>query len=105
MNENEVTPKIGTTCPALTNENYEYHLSGDAYNKFNKCMLNGRTCVGVRVTDPEDASNRFFSRGKAHIDMDDIKKCPVYGSSKEVIELIVKEKAKKELEDKLNQLK
>jgi len=96
-----ITPKVGKTCPALTNEDYEYHLSGDAYSKYNKCMLNGRTCVGINVTDPDDQSSQFFSRGKAGINMDDIKKCPVYGSSKETIAIIVKEKAQRELDLKI----
>lgn len=98
------TPKIGTTCPALMDENYEYDLSGDAYNGHNKCMLNGKTCVGIVVTDPEDRSSQFFSRGKPSVDMDAIQECPVYGSSKETIMTIVKEKAEADLAKKLKHL-
>ena len=99
------TPEIGKTCPALMDENYGYHLSGDAYSKYNKCMLNGRTCMGIVVTDPDDQSTRFFRRGKPSIDLDEIKKCPVYGSSKETIKAILQDKNRQEMDKKLEQLK
>ena len=104
MNEDRITPEIGKTCPALTKENYEYHLSGDAYSEYNKCMLNGKTCIGVVVDDPDDQSSQFFSRGRAFIDTKKIKNCPIYGASKEIIKKIVEERAQSELNDKLKNL-
>ena len=92
--------KIGTTCPALTKENYEYHLSGDARD-YCRCILNDRACTGRVISDPDDASSRFFSRGKCSIEQKGLEKCPLYGSSKETFRQIIKDKAEKELEDKL----
>lgn len=94
------TPVIGATCPALYKENYEYHLSGDS-TKFCLCILNDRKCVGREIIDPDDQSSQFFSRGKCSIDMEEIKKCPMYGMSKETFQTILKEKAQKELDEKL----
>lgn len=90
-------------CPALTNENYEYHLSGDC-NKFCICSLNNLPCKGRIIQDPEDASSNFFSRGKCVIDKDKIKTCPAYGLSKESFILIIKDKAQKELDGKLKNI-
>ena len=101
--ENVITPKIGETCPALTKENYKYHLSGDSA-KFCRCMVNDEPCKGRIIDDPDDQSSQFFSRGKCMIDMEKIKKCPLYGSSKETFAAIIKDKAKKELDEKLKQL-
>jgi len=53
------------------------------------------------VVDLDDQSSQFFSRGKCQVVEKDLKKCPVYGASKETIALIIKEKAQKELEEKL----
>jgi hypothetical protein len=50
-------------CPALTNENYDYMLSGDCLSHCT-CMLNDRRCIGFDVVDPEDRSSQFFSKGK-----------------------------------------
>lgn len=94
------TPQIGTTCPALINENYEYHLSGDC-DEYCRCSINNEPCVGRTINDPDDRSSQFFSRGMCGIDEREIKKCPVYGVSKETFRLILKDRAEKELNDKL----
>ncbi|MFA6090056.1 MAG: hypothetical protein WC755_09445 [Candidatus Woesearchaeota archaeon] len=98
------TPVIGATCPALYKENYEYHLSGDSA-EYCLCILNDQKCAGRVISDPDDQSSQFFSRGKCSIDMEKIKKCPMYGMSKETFQTILKEKAQKELDEKLNHLK
>lgn len=95
----------GTICPALKNEDYEYGLSGDVADEKCLCVLNDEPCMGRVIIDPDDQSSQFFSRGKCAFDMDEIKKCPAYGLSKETLKLILKEKVEKETEEKLNQLK
>lgn len=97
-------PKIGKTCPVMIKENYDYHLSGDAA-KFCVCSLNNKPCLGVVVSDPDEQSSQFFSRGKCMIDTERIKRCPVYGATKEIFELIIKNQIAKELEIKLQNLK
>ena len=96
--------KIGATCPALTKENYEYHLSGDAAD-YCRCILNGRACSGRVISDPDEASSRFFSRGKCSISQKGLEKCPLYGGSKEVFIQILKDKSEKDLEGKLKHFK
>jgi hypothetical protein len=98
------TPEIGKTCPALTNENYEYHLSGDC-RPFCICSLNDQPCKGRVIDDPEDRTSQFFSRAKCMMSKEGLNSCPVYGSSLQVFELIIKEKAEKQLQSKLNNLK
>jgi hypothetical protein len=93
----------GTICPALIKEDYEYHLSGDAA-KFCICTLNNEACKGRVISDPDNLSSQFFSRGKCSIDMEEIKKCPVYGCSASILKLILKEKLEKEMNDKLNSI-
>lgn len=99
-----ITPAIGTTCAALINENYDYHLSGDC-DPFCICILNGRACHGRVIEDPDDQSTRFFSRGKCLISQSGLKSCPIYGASKETFVQIIKDKAQKELEEKLKSVK
>lgn len=94
------TPEIGTTCPALSNENYEYHLAGDC-KVYCICTLNDQPCKGRVISDPEDRSSQFFGRGKCMISKSGLKSCPAYGLSKETFTLIVKDKMQKELEQKL----
>jgi len=96
-------PEIGTTCPALTKENYEYHLSGDA-TEFCICAITGNGCFGRIITDPLDYSSNFFSRGMCNIDLDRIKKCPLYGVSKETFQAVLKDRAQREFNDKVNQI-
>jgi hypothetical protein len=96
-------PVIGQTCPALTNEDYNYHLSGDAAS-FCLCLLNNEGCRGRIITNPDDQSSSFFSRGKCSIDFDRIKSCPLYGMGKETFKTVLKEKTEKELNEKLNKL-
>lgn len=98
--EDLITPQIGTTCPALTNENYEYHLSGDC-KPFCICSLNDQPCKGRIIADPDDQSSQFFSRGKCMISQSGLKSCPVYGASKETFAQIIKDKMQKELDKKL----
>lgn len=97
------TQTIEASCPALTNENYEYHLSGDAAD-YCICSITGNGCFGRVISDPEDRSSQFFSRGKCSIDSEKIKKCPLYGVSKETFVLIIKDRTEKELNEKLNNL-
>ena len=98
------TPEIGATCPALVKENYEYRLSGDC-DEFCRCSINDEACVGRIIRDPEDRSSRFFSRGRCGIDMKEIKTCPVYGVSKETFEALIRDRAQRELDEKLNTVK
>jgi hypothetical protein len=94
------TPEIGKTCPAMTNEYYDYKLSGDA-GKHCTCKLNNIRCIGIVVVDLDDQSSQFFSRGKCQLVESKITDCPVYGASKKTIGRIIKEKAEKELKEKL----
>jgi hypothetical protein len=97
-------PVIGTTCPALTNENYKYHLSGDA-EEFCICAITGNGCFGRVISDPDDQSSQFFSRGKCSIDSEKIKRCPLYGVSKETLAVVLKDRAEREFNDKVSQIK
>lgn len=101
--EDLTTPKIGTTCPGLIEENYDYHLSGNC-QKFCLCMLNNQPCKGRRIEDPENRSSHFFSRGKCMISQSGLKSCPVYGASKETFVTIIKEKMQKELDEKIKSI-
>lgn len=93
-------PQIGQTCPALSNENYDYHLSGDC-NIYCICVLNDKPCLGRRIEDPDDASSQFFSRGKCMISQNGLKKCPAYGLSKDTLSTILREKMENTLNEKL----
>lgn len=99
--KNLITPQKGATCPALTNENYEYHLSGDAAS-FCVCTLNDLGCKGRVIEDPDDQSSQFFSRGKCMIDTEKIKTCPMFGCTAETFKNVLKDKMQKEMKDKLS---
>jgi len=99
----EKTPVIGTTCPALTKENYKYHLSGDC-DEFCRCSITEKPCLGREISDPDDQTSRFFSRGKCSINLNKIKKCPLYGVSKETFQAVLKDRAQREFEEKVNQI-
>lgn len=94
---------LGLICPAMINEKYEYELSGDAGRNCT-CAITDKRCTGVVVADPDDQSSQFFSRGKCMIDDDKLKDCPVYGSSKETFRNLIKDRADKELNEKLKNL-
>ncbi len=96
-------PVIGTTCPALVKENYDYMLSGDCYD-YCRCLVNGTRCPGFYVDDPEDQSSRFFSRGKNIFDPEAIKKCPMYGMSRETFAAVIKDRSEKEVKEKMEHL-
>ena len=85
-------------CTALTNENYEYRLSGDN-NDYCICTLNDRKCIGIDVEDPNNQSSQFFSKGKNVINEKNMQNCPAYGCTKEVITLILEGKTKNKLEN------
>lgn len=104
MSDTLIQPPIGTTCPALTDENYETHLSGDC-GGFLICSVTGKACLGKKIADLEGESSRFFSRAKCYIDTEKIKGCPMHGCSVDIFEAIIKERAEKELNDKLKKLK
>lgn len=95
-------PKIGTTCPALVNEDYTYHLSGDL-GEYCLCSITGYPCLGKVIGDPDDRSSHFFGRGRCGIDSNAIKRCPLYGASKETLKVVLTDKAKKEYTEKINQ--
>jgi len=94
---------IGTTCPALTKEDYKYHLSGDAAD-YCLCAITGNGCFGRVISDPDDQSSQFFSRGKCSIDPEKIKRCPLYGVSKSTLGVVLKDRAQQEYEEKLSQM-
>lgn len=95
---------IKTICPALTKEDYKYHLSGDA-EEYCICAITNLKCLGRVIDDPDDQSTQFFSRGKCIIDPDMIKRCPLYGVSTETLKYVLKDKAQKEFDEKINQIK
>lgn len=96
-----VKPKIGTTCPALIKENYQQDLSGDCLRNC-KCAVTDNRCLGVIVE--EHGSSQFFSRGYNRIDTEKIKKCPMYGCSKETLIQAVKERMESKLTDKISEM-
>jgi hypothetical protein len=96
-------PDVGTTCPALINENYEYHLSGDC-RSFCICSLNNQACKGRVVRDPDELTGRFFQRGRCMISQKGLESCPVYGASKEVFVQILKDKMQNELDLKIKNI-
>lgn len=97
-------PVIGETCPALTNENYGTHLSGDC-QQFCKCSITNNACFGRVIADKDDESSQFFSRAKCYISDEGLAKYPLFGASISTFELILKDRAEKELKDKLAKLK
>lgn len=92
--------EIGTTCPALTKENYSYMLSGDC-SEYCICSLTDKPCIGRTITDPNDQSSQFFSRAKCGIDKEELKYCPVYGVSKETFAAIVTDRSLHTFKEKL----
>jgi len=105
MSDEYVIPEIGKTCPALTDEYYDYKLSGDAYTEHCRCAINGEKCVGFVIRDVDDQSSQFFSRGKNFLDPKKIKKCPLYGMSKKTFKTIIKERAEREMNEKIDKIK
>jgi len=100
MKDSYVPGTYGSTCPALINENYDYHLSGDC-DEFCRCIINGKKCIGRVIEDRDDASTQFFSRAMCLMNEDLLNKCPMYGLSKETFALIIKEKLQLEMDKKL----
>lgn len=97
------SPVVGTTCPALTKENYKYHLSGDC-DEFCRCSITAKPCLRREIDDPDDASSQFFSRGKCSINFEKIKRCPLYGVSKEMFQSVLKDRASREFNEKVSQI-
>ena len=97
---NSYIPEMGKTCPAMSNEDYEYHLSGDC-GDYCHCMITGKACLGRTIEDPEDASSRFVSRAKCMIDPDKLNRCPLLGAPKPIFAEVVKAKTEAELANKL----
>jgi len=91
-----ITPQIGTTCPALKKEDYEYHLSGDC-TSYCICLLTNKPCIGRRIADPQDRTSQFFSRAKCMISQKGLHDCPIYGVSKDLFVEIFKDKANQEI--------
>lgn len=101
---NTNTSKNESLCPALSNENYEYHLSGDA-EAFCICTMNNLPCIGRVIKDPQNRSSQFFSRAKCMIDTNLLKTCPMYGCSIKTFKGVLRDKMQKELCEKLNSFK
>ena len=93
----------GNFCPALMNENYDYHLSGDC-QEFCICSVTNTPCLARTIKDPDDQSSQFFSRGRIIMDSVKANKCPVFGVSKETFASIIKDKMEKEMKEKLDNL-
>jgi len=96
-------PKVGETCPAMINEDYEYHLSGDCLS-YCTCLLNDEQCVGIVRVDDDDRSSEFFSRARNRFDEEAINRCPMYGVSAETIKQFIIEKANTEMEKKIGKI-
>ena len=103
MNNDIFIPEAGTTCHALINENYETMLSGEC-NKFCTCAITERQCSGAYIDDSEDASSQFVSRARNHMSNRRLNSCPMYGLSREIYVLAVKERAQKKLEETLSKM-
>lgn len=101
-NPEKQTP--GTICPALSNEDYDYKLSGD-FKTNCICIITGKKCLGKTIQDPEDQSSQFFSRGRIIMVEEKLNQCPCYGISKDILKIILQERLDKENEIKLDLLK
>lgn len=97
-------PKIGTTCSALINEDYQYHLSGDC-NKFCICSITDKPCLGREISDDKDRSSQFFSRARCGIVKEKLYRCPAYGLFKEMTTQLIELRQKTILQEKLEKLK
>lgn len=104
MQSKKADPTIGATCPALTNENYDYHLSGEC-SAYCICAINQKPCLGRIIGDFDEQSSRFVGRAKCTIDAKEISKCPVYGASIETLKVILEERIHCENTQRLNSLK
>jgi len=90
-------------CEALINRNSEYRLSGDCAEFF-LCAITGAPCIGRQITDDDDQSSRFFSRGHATIDKEALKNCASYGITKEELPEVIRKRREKETQDLINKL-
>ena len=96
-------PEVGSVCPAMINEDYTYHLSGDCSN-YCICSITGRYCLGMMAEDVDNQSSQFFSRARNILNRDGLASCPCYGVSKQTLVTIITEKAERELKAKLDNL-
>lgn len=103
MEENLITPEVGSTCPALSNENYEYHLFDDA-GEYCICNVTEKPCIGRVVIDIENRSSRFFAKGKCMINVERLNNCPLFGAPKNVVKEVIKARNEKELNKKIKKL-
>lgn len=103
MSHDLFIPEAGTTCHALINENYETMLSGECH-KYCTCAITEKQCSGAYLQDDEDASSRFVSRARNHMSQFRLNSCPMYGLSREIYILAVKERAQKKLEETLSKM-
>jgi len=87
-------------CEALINRNSNYRLSG-ALGDYFTCAISGEPCLGKIICDEDDQSSQFFSRSHAKIDMEKIKRCPMFGTiSKEQLPDMIR----KRMEGKANEI-
>jgi hypothetical protein len=90
-------------CEGLINRNSEYHLSGDC-DEFFLCAITGMPCIARVITDDDDQSSQFFSRGHATIVKSVLNHCAGFGISKEELPELIRRRKEKETNDLINKL-
>ena len=90
-------------CEALIDRNSEYHLSGDLGDFF-RCAITKKACLGKIILDEDDQTSQFFSRAHAKIDMDRIKRCPLFGLDKEDVINFINKRQEIETKELINKI-
>lgn len=100
MKKEPIKPEIGKTCPALINEDYDTHLSGDLMD-FCVCAITGKHCIGRVIGDYEDQSSRFFGRACCRIDPNLLTHCPLHSADTELIQIVFEKQVQRQVNERV----